>query len=62
MTQTKNPHVLETESIGKLLIQYSIPAIIAMTVTSVYNIVDSIFIGHGAVSYTHLTLPTKLEV
>ena len=46
MTQTKNPHVLETESIGKLLIQYSIPAIIAMTVTSVYNIVDSIFIGH----------------
>ena len=41
MTQTKNPHVLETESIGKLLIQYSIPAIIAMTVTSVYNIVDS---------------------
>ena len=28
MTQTKNPHVLETESIGKLLIQYSIPAII----------------------------------
>lgn len=42
MTQTKNPHVLETESIGKLLIQYSIPAIIAMTVTSVYNIVDSI--------------------
>ena len=47
MTQTKNPHVLETESIGKLLIQYSIPAIIAMTVTSVYNIVDSIFIGHG---------------
>ena len=22
MTQTKNPHVLETESIGKLLIQY----------------------------------------
>ena len=44
MTQTKNPHVLETESIGKLLIQYSIPAIIAMTVTSVYNIVDSIFI------------------
>lgn len=47
MTQTQNPHVLETESIGKLLIQYSIPAIIAMTVTSVYNIVDSIFIGHG---------------
>lgn len=61
MTQTKNPHVLETESIGKLLIQYSIPAIIAMTVTSVYNIIDSIFIGHGvgplAISGLALTFP-----
>ena len=59
-----NPHILGTERIGKLLLQYSIPAIIGMTITSLYNIIDSIFIGHGvgAVSYTHLTLPTKLEV
>lgn len=42
-----NPHVLGTERIGKLLLQYSIPAIIAMTLTSLYNIIDSIFIGHG---------------
>ncbi|WP_418699124.1 MATE family efflux transporter [Bacteroides sp.] len=42
-----NPHILGTERIGKLLIQYSIPAIIAMTITSLYNIIDSIFIGHG---------------
>lgn len=42
-----NPHILGTESIGKLLLQYSIPAIIAMTITSLYNIIDSIFIGHG---------------
>ena len=27
--------------------QYSIPAIIGMTITSLYNIIDSIFIGHG---------------
>ena len=27
--------------------QTRIPAIIAMTVTSLYNIIDSIFIGHG---------------
>ena len=47
MTQTQNPHLLETEPIGKLLLQYSIPAIIGMTVVSLYNIVDSIFIGHG---------------
>ncbi len=38
MTQVKNPHVLETESIGKLLLQYSIPAIIGMTVTSLYEV------------------------
>ena len=27
--------------------QYAIPAIIAMTASSLYNMVDSIFIGHG---------------
>lgn len=36
-----------TERIGKLLMQYAIPAIIAMTASSLYNMVDSIFIGHG---------------
>ena len=30
-----------------MLVQYSIPAIIGMTITSLYNIIDSIFIGHG---------------
>lgn len=42
-----NPHVLGEAPIGKLLWQYSIPAIIGMTLTSLYNIIDSIFIGHG---------------
>lgn len=42
-----DPHILGTERIGKLLLQYSIPAIIGMTITSIYNIIDSIFIGHG---------------
>ena len=42
-----DPHVLGQERIGKLLLQYSIPAIIGMTITSLYNIIDSIFIGHG---------------
>ncbi len=45
MSQT--PHTLGSEPIGKLLLRYSIPAIIGMTVTSLYNIIDSIFIGHG---------------
>lgn len=49
MTNVKDntPLVLGTEKIGKLLMQYAIPAIIAMTASSLYNMVDSIFIGHG---------------
>lgn len=42
------PTDLGTKSINKLLLQYSVPAIIAALATSLYNIVDSIFIGHGA--------------
>lgn len=38
---------LGTKPIGKLLVQYSVPAIIASVATSLYNIVDSIFIGRG---------------
>lgn len=38
---------LEQENIGKLLRKYAVPAIIAMTASSLYNIVDSMFIGHG---------------
>lgn len=38
---------LGQKSIGRLLVQYSIPAIIASVATSLYNIVDSIFIGRG---------------
>ncbi len=38
---------LGTESIRKLLMKYAMPGIIAMTAMSIYNMVDSIFIGHG---------------
>ena len=38
---------LEKEPIRKLLLRYSLPGIIAMTVSSLYNLVDSIFIGQG---------------
>ncbi len=47
MSQTKKATELGTEPVGKLLGQYAMPAIIAMIASSVYNIVDSIFIGHG---------------
>ncbi|OCA99904.1 MATE family efflux transporter [Clostridium beijerinckii] len=33
-------------SVGKLLLEFSIPAIIGMLVNTLYNIIDRIFIGH----------------
>ena len=50
-----------TDSIGKLLARYAIPAIIAMASSSLYHIIDSVFIGHGvggaAISGMAVTLP-----
>ena len=40
-----NPLGYEKE--GKLLVGFAIPCIISMLVTSLYNIVDQIFIGQG---------------
>lgn len=39
--------MFEQQSIGKLMIKFSLPAIISMVVNSIYNIVDQIFIGWG---------------
>ena len=61
MSQQGKATELGTETIGKLLRQYAIPAIIAMTASSLYNMVDSIFIGHGvgpmAISGLAITFP-----
>lgn len=61
MTTKATATELGTERIGKLLTQYAIPAIIAMTAASLYNMVDSIFIGHGvgpmAISGLAITFP-----
>ena len=61
MSQKGTAAELGTERIGKLLMQYAIPAIIAMTASSLYNMVDSIFIGHGvgplAISGLAITFP-----
>ncbi|MEI8086780.1 MAG: MATE family efflux transporter [Paludibacter sp.] len=52
---------LATESIGKLIWTYSLPAITGTVVMSLYNIVDRIFIGQGvgplAISGLALTFP-----
>jgi putative MATE family efflux protein len=61
MAEQKIPTALGTEKISKLLRQYAVPAIIAMTASSLYNMIDSIFIGHGvgtmAISGLALTFP-----
>ena len=52
---------LGTEPVGKLLWQYASPAIVAMVASSLYNMVDSIFIGQGvgpmAISGLAITFP-----
>ena len=52
---------LGSERVGKLLLDYSIPAVIGMVMASLYNIVDRIFIGQGvgplAISGLALTFP-----
>lgn len=45
MTKTKE---LGTKSISSLLIKFSVPAVIAMLVNAIYNVVDRIFIGKYA--------------
>lgn len=47
MTQSNKITELGTASIRSLLLKYAMPGIIAMTAMSLYNMVDSIFIGHG---------------
>lgn len=55
------PLSLGTEPIGRLLMRYSVPAIIASVATSLYNIIDSMFIGQGvgamAISGLAITFP-----
>ena len=54
------PTELGTEKISRLLKQYAIPSIIAMSCSSLYNLVDSIYIGHldaGAISGLTVTFP-----
>lgn len=52
---------LGTEPVGRLLLRYATPAIIAMTAASLYNIIDAIFIGQGvsalAIAGISLTFP-----
>lgn len=59
----KNAKFLElgTQPVGRLLLKYATPAVIAMIASSLYNIVDAIFIGQGvgpmAIAGISLTFP-----
>ncbi len=61
MSIQDSPLSLGTDSLGKLLKRYAMPAIIAQVSSSLYNIMDSIFIGQGvgplAISGLALTMP-----
>lgn len=65
MNQTKE---LGTESIGKLLFKFSVPAITGMIVNALYNIVDRIYIGHikgvgsDALSGLAITFPISVII
>jgi putative MATE family efflux protein len=63
---TANIEALERHKIGKLIADYSVPAIIGMLVMASYNIVDRIFVGRGvgttAISAISITFPINIVI
>ncbi len=59
--QTDRTRELETKGIGTLLLMYALPSVVSQIISSVYNICDRIFIGHGvgalAIAGLAITLP-----
>ena len=45
MSQTQNPEFLETRSVGRLLFEFSLPAVTAAFVMATYNLVARVFVG-----------------
>lgn len=60
-TSSNTANRLGWEPIGKLLLEYSLPAIVGMAASSLYNVIDRAFIGNGvgpmAIAGLGLTLP-----
>lgn len=61
MGSNRSPVALGTENIWRLLLQYALPSVIAMTASSIYHITASAFIGQGvgplAISGLAITFP-----
>lgn len=60
----KQGNPLAEEKIGRLIARFAVPAIISMLVSSLYNIVDQIFIGQGVGmlgnAATNITFPVSI--
>ncbi|MDE7366328.1 MAG: cytidylate kinase family protein [Lachnospiraceae bacterium] len=50
MNQSENSQFLGTEKISKLMLKFSIPCVLSLLVSALYNIVDQIFIGNSELS------------
>jgi putative MATE family efflux protein len=55
---------LGNEKVGKLLLKFSVPAIVGMIVNALYNIIDTLFVGRGvgplALSGTAVAFPIMI--
>lgn len=50
MNQTENGQFLGTEKISRLMVKFSVPCVLSLLVSALYNIVDQIFIGNSELS------------
>lgn len=50
MKQSENSQFLGTEKLSKLMLRFSIPCVLSLLVSALYNIVDQIFIGNSELS------------
>ena len=53
---------LGTQPVASLLLEYALPAIVAMIATSLYNVVDRIFIGNGVGPYAIAALSISMPI
>lgn len=50
MEKTENSNILGTEKLSKLMFKFSVPCVLSLLVSALYNIVDQIFIGNSELS------------
>ena len=51
MEKNRENRILGEEKIGKLLLKFSLPCVIGLLISALYNIVDQIFIGNSELGY-----------